>query len=530
MIKLLSVIAAASLSITGVTGDVPQDDRAVLNSVDFETYSATQDINSPFLWGLDFIDRDSTALFDSKYRQGSDGSGVIVYIIDDGLVQNLDEFSNLNISFVDVSQDKGTARENRACQEHGTNVASMLAGKTMGVARNVNLTVIKASPCDAPEGVLRNIGDGIDWILSNHPAGTKGVVNMSFGSDANDTQVRNAFQNYINSLRAKGVITIAAAGNEGDDACKYYPAGIPEAITVGALEVPELEDTQNKSQWSIGVSDFSNTGSCIDIWAPGKFVASAAPNSDGYSSGTSMAAPYVAGAAARIIQENPTADLAGLENLLLNASTEITSISAEPTITKRALRLLGEITPEVGINPGAIIYNKSASKVAQHKVTVAGLEVLDVKVTGIPEEFQYTFDAATSTVIITGISQTVAKYPVDFSILASDGKTYTKTVNLIVRQVYPASKTSVKKLNSNLISVVVTNPTARKKVTIIQRNRSGKVIFKKTYTIKVDELGKYTGLKNGNQLRVALKIPSSRVNVEVWVNGKRTYKKNINKY
>ncbi|HEY9354056.1 MAG TPA: S8 family serine peptidase, partial [Nocardioides sp.] len=109
---------------------------------------------------------------------------------------------------------------------------------------------------------------------------------------------------------ADGVTYAVAAGNESSDACGSSPAAVPEAITVGATD-----DTD-------AAADFSNTGECLDIFAPGVDITSAW--NDGATntiSGTSMATPHVAGAAALFLEANPSATPADVATGLTGAAT-----------------------------------------------------------------------------------------------------------------------------------------------------------------------------------------------------------------
>ena len=146
---------------------------------------------------------------------------------------------------------------------------------------------------------------GVDWVAANHqkPA----VANMSLGggnSEALDTAVRNAI--------AAGVAFAVAAGNDNADACSGSPNRVAEAITVGSTTSTDAR------------SSFSNFGSCLDIYAPGSSIVSASHSSDtgaAILSGTSMAAPHVAGAAARYLAANPTATPDDVVNALTSNAT-----------------------------------------------------------------------------------------------------------------------------------------------------------------------------------------------------------------
>jgi hypothetical protein len=167
---------------------------------------------------------------------------------------------------------------------------------------------------------------GLDWILSQHPAGSPGVVNMSLGGG-----VSSLLDTAVARVTAAGLIVVAAAGNSGADACFTSPARVPVALTVGAVS---RSDT--KASWS-------NYGTCLDLFAPGVDITSAWPNSSTGTaaiSGTSMAAPHVAGVAAVLWSTLPGARASSVQGRLVSETTTGVVLSGGPGSPNRLLRLM----------------------------------------------------------------------------------------------------------------------------------------------------------------------------------------------
>jgi subtilisin family serine protease len=250
-------------------------------------------------WGIDRIDQRALPL-STTFTYNATGAGVTAYIIDTGIRFSHTEFGGRAVSGFDAV-DGGSADD---CHGHGTHVAGTVGGSTYGVAKGVSLVAVRVLNCSG-SGTTSGVVAGINWVTSNHTNG-KAVANMSLGggiSTSIDTAVKNSI--------ADGVVYAIAAGNSNRDACKFSPARVPEAITVGATTSTDAR------------ASYSNYGKCLDIFAPGSSITSAWNTSNTATntiSGTSMATPHVAGVAALYLQLNGGSPQAVRDALVTNAT------------------------------------------------------------------------------------------------------------------------------------------------------------------------------------------------------------------
>ena len=322
--------------------------------------------NGALSWGLDRIDQRTVVSSSASYDFTEDGGGVTAYVLDSGVNASHPEFggrvkegwsyrasSTALASYRDAlaayandsntgirpCANNGTFAVNPAIFDnpstvdtadkgmtdndgHGTHVAGIIGGDTTGVAKSV--TIIPVRTLDScGSGTRSMILEALTWILNRHVVGEKAILNLSIGFDSQVPSVDTAITNLMN----KGIVVIAAAGNEARSACSNTPASTLGTISVGSSTNADTE------------SDFSNYGLCVDMFSPGSSIKSAYPflsgvtNTYATQSGTSMAAPFVAGAVARYLQVLDVAP---------------TNFATGPTVAWTWLRgnvTLGAITP-----------------------------------------------------------------------------------------------------------------------------------------------------------------------------------------
>ena len=257
-------------------------------------------------WGLDRINQHYLPL-NQSYSYTNDGEGVNAYVIDTGILPTHWEFDGRASAIYDAVDREGNGVD---CNGHGSHVAGIIGGQTFGVAKNVQLFGVRVLNCQGV-GSWSDVIDGVNFVTWHRgqpgQQGIPALANMSLGGATNraaDAAVRN-------SIRA-GVTYVVAAGNGNADARDYSPAGVLEAITVGATD---RSDTR---------AEFSNYGSALDLFAPGVSIPSAWIGGDlmiATASGTSMASPHVAGVVALYLQTNPTASPAEVRSSLVGRST-----------------------------------------------------------------------------------------------------------------------------------------------------------------------------------------------------------------
>ncbi|GGT40385.1 S8 family peptidase [Streptomyces purpureus] len=276
-------------------------DPAVESVVQNRVFKISGTQPSPPSWGLDRVDQRALPLNQSYTYPDTAGEGVTAYIIDTGVRITHNDFGGRASYGYDAIDNDNTAQDGHG---HGTHVAGTVAGSSYGVAKKAKIVGVRVLN-NSGSGTTEQVVAGIDWVTRN--AVKPAVANMSLGGGV-DSVLDQAVRNSI----ASGVTYAIAAGNDGANASNTSPARVAEAITVGSTTSSDAR------------SSFSNYGSILDIFAPGSSITSAWNNSDTATStisGTSMATPHVAGAAALYLSDNRTATPAQVATALTTAAT-----------------------------------------------------------------------------------------------------------------------------------------------------------------------------------------------------------------
>ncbi len=243
----------------------------------------------------------------SPTATAGNGSGAVsnvnAYVIDSGIDKSHPDLSVVNhVNF--------TTESNKDCNGHGTHVAGTVSARdntrdVVGVSPGSPLTGVKVLGCDGT-GYYSRIIKGVDWVTAN--AKKPAVANMSLGGGPSQ-----ALDDATRKSAATGIFYAVAAGNSGKNACDYSPARAGAGTDNGIATIAATDSADNEAS-------FSNFGSCVDMWAPGVSVVSTRKGGGSTTlSGTSMAAPHVAGGASVYLSAHPTSSTALVESALRQA-------------------------------------------------------------------------------------------------------------------------------------------------------------------------------------------------------------------
>lgn len=262
---------------------------------------------------LDRIGKRAPVL-DGVDRHLGDGAGVTIYIFDGGIDANNNELRG-RVSAAFDAYGEATP----VCNAHGTAVAGAAAGRTLGVASRATIVDVKVIECRRQLGAPEAILAAARWTIAHHAANPgPAVANWSLLVDSNRTIP--VIDSAIDLMRDAGILIVTSAGNVDRDACRLSPANSGRALVVGATTLAGGNGGARRDVRTAGTA----WGDCVDLYAPGDSVLLPGPGPRGavsYWWGTSLAAAYVTGAAALLLERNPLANPDSLAALLRHAAT-----------------------------------------------------------------------------------------------------------------------------------------------------------------------------------------------------------------
>lgn len=268
-----------------------EDKDSELNTLEQDTLGLSS-IHNFQKWNYDMIN------LQQAWGVSSGSSSVSIAVLDTGIDHNHESLKNLVATELGKNfSTSGTEKDTMDRQGHGTHVAGTIASynKVSGVMQQAKLIPVKVIN-DNGSGSQYGIVKGIYYAVEQGAD----VINMSIGSK----NYNSAYEEATNFAVENGVIVVGAAGNDGVDSL-YYPAGYASVIGVGSLDKDGVR------------SDFSNYGEGLELMAPGRTVYSTTPgNNYRHYSGTSMAAPHVAGVVGLMRSVNPEITVGEVRSIL----------------------------------------------------------------------------------------------------------------------------------------------------------------------------------------------------------------------
>ena len=301
---VVTVEVPADESATAITA-LRKDPSVAYAEVNHTYHALGIEPNDPWAWRQWNLHRTGVP---TAWERTTGSSDVVVAVIDSG-VTSIPELAGALLP----GKDTVGVGDNdpRDVDGHGTMVASLLAANTdngagiAGACWTCRILPVRVLD-DEGNGSAVDIAEGINWAVAQNVD----VINMSLGGTQVSTPIRNAVATAV----ANGIVVVAAAGNEGETEWEFkpmYPAAYPGVLSVGAT------DSNDEPFW------FSNKGSWISMAAPGEAWMDAMDGEPDLGYGTSMSSPLVAGTAALILANHPTATAAEVKGALTSTADPI---------------------------------------------------------------------------------------------------------------------------------------------------------------------------------------------------------------
>lgn len=287
---------------------------------------------------------------EEAWRLAEQNERLSIVIIDGGFDNHEDFRWKGGISLVGDGRGYLSYDESSCDSYHGQSVASIIGatqnnGTGMAGMVDADFYGARALACD-DSGYMSDVARAIRWAAGDdigegepldEPAD---IVNLSLGADATCTQ---SLQSAINRANERGVVVVASAGNDGEDAQDYSPAGCSQVVTVGAVTLRGDQTT------------FSNHGDPLQVSALGQQVRVQGPDGHRWMSGTSFSTPIATGLLGLIRQDIPELDTETLREMVPRATTPFgqtqdrmgEGVPNGPILQEEIAGLLGTETPSL---------------------------------------------------------------------------------------------------------------------------------------------------------------------------------------
>lgn len=404
--------------------ETPPDENEQTSTVSLEIES------SSLSWGVSVIEADKYA----SYLSENFNSQVSVAVIDTGVSKHSFINSRL-LSGRDIVNNDNDPSDDHG---HGTHVAGTIVDCTPGL--NINILPIKVLDSGGG-GSDAEVIAGIKWARQNHVD----IINLSLGPGSR-VPSGGAFEYAVNQAVAEGITVVKAAGNENDDTKYHSPSNASAPIVVSAID-----SSLNRSVWNNGKA--SNYGESVDLTAPGTSIKSSTYDGGyGYKSGTSMAAPHIAAAAAMIKYQYPSYTPAQVESTLTSVCMDLGATgkdvyygygvpklssliksSVQPTITLSASSLTlytgGKQTLSASVNPGDVDVKWNTSNASVATVSNGTITAQSAGTAKITAFFTYEGKTYSAACTINVKKPTISISQTSKSVYQTDTFTLTATTN-----------------------------------------------------------------------------------------------------
>lgn len=269
------------------------------------------------------------------------GSGVSVAVLDTGVSASNKDVNV--VAFKDFVKNKTNAYDDNG---HGTHVAGIIAGSgansnglVKGIAPKTNIVGVKVLDSNE-KGYISNVISGIDWVIENKERYNIKVINLSLGM--NYTGSEDPLMQAVDKANDKGILVVAASGNNGNNGTVMSPAASPDAIAVGGSNANYTAEVSDDTLASFSVKPQQVNGvTKPEIYATGQNVVStlsyegnrARQTSDLVEadyikmSGTSMSAPQVSGVAALLFAANPNQSPEQVKSKIVNSGINVKGLN-----------------------------------------------------------------------------------------------------------------------------------------------------------------------------------------------------------